>query len=77
MQIVNCLIIITDNTHLARILMETCEPKNDTSGKLYQDSVIGALLSLSVLSETMPPQNEFFNYPMDQVCIFTIMPVFL
>lgn len=48
--------------------METCEPKNETNGRFYQDSVLGALLSLSVLSRTNASLHEFFDNPMDQVC---------
>ncbi|XP_023937191.2 ubiquitin conjugation factor E4 A [Bicyclus anynana] len=54
------------NSHLAPILMEACEPKIETNGKLYQDSVIGALLSLSVLPRNATGLPEYFDNPMDQ-----------
>lgn len=46
--------------------MEACEPKSET-GRLYQESVIGALLSLSGLPKTASSLHEFFENPMDQV----------
>lgn len=60
-------LILAGNINLAPILMESCEPKIDTNGRLYQDSVIGALLSLSVLPRTASSLHEFFDNPMDQV----------
>ncbi|KAJ0176606.1 hypothetical protein K1T71_007785 [Dendrolimus kikuchii] len=57
--------LFTGNVHLAPILMEDCEPKIETNGRLYQDSVIGALLSLSVLPKTASSLHEFFDNPMD------------
>lgn len=47
--------------------MEACEPKIETNGRLYQDSVMGALLSLSVLPRNATAMHEFFDNPMDQV----------
>lgn len=47
--------------------MEESEPKVENNGRLYQDSVIGALLSLSVLPRTALSLHEFFEQPMDQV----------
>ncbi|XP_045772732.1 ubiquitin conjugation factor E4 A [Maniola jurtina] len=58
--------LFAGNTHLAPILMEACEPKNEMNGRLYQDSVIGALLSLSVLPRSATGMPEFFDNPMDQ-----------
>lgn len=59
--------LFVGNPNLAPILMEACEPKIETNGRLYQDSVIGALLSLSVLPRTATALHEFFDNPMDQV----------
>ncbi|KAI8436814.1 hypothetical protein MSG28_010273 [Choristoneura fumiferana] len=61
--------IFASNPSLAQILMETCEPKNETNGRFYQDSVLGALLSLSVLSRTNASLHEFFDNPMDQAAV--------
>ncbi|XP_072949270.1 ubiquitin conjugation factor E4 A [Epargyreus clarus] len=58
--------VFASNPHLAPILMEACEPKQENNGRLYQDSVIGALLSLSVLPRTPQSMHEFFDNPMDQ-----------
>ncbi|XP_049873401.1 ubiquitin conjugation factor E4 A [Pectinophora gossypiella] len=58
--------LFANNPNLAPILMESCEPKIETNGRLYQDSVIGALLSLSVLPRTAISLHEFFDNPMDQ-----------
>ncbi|KAG6443812.1 hypothetical protein O3G_MSEX002997 [Manduca sexta] len=58
--------LFASNTYLAPILMEACEPKIENNGRLYQDSVIGALLSLSVLPRTASSLHEFFDVPMDQ-----------
>lgn len=55
------------NSNLAPILMEACEPKNESNGRFYQDSVLGALLSLSVLPKSATSLHEFFDNPMDQV----------
>lgn len=57
--------VFASNPNLAPILMEACEPKTET-GRLYQDSVIGALLSLSALPKTASSLHEFFENPMDQ-----------
>ncbi|KAJ8722101.1 hypothetical protein PYW08_004503 [Mythimna loreyi] len=54
------------NQWLAPILLEACEPKNETNGRFYQDSVIGALLSLSVLPRNASLPHDFFDNPMDQ-----------
>ncbi|CAH2229401.1 jg14860 [Pararge aegeria aegeria] len=58
--------LFAGNPHLAWILLETCEPKNETNGRLYQESVIGALLSLSVLPQNTTAMHDFFDNPMDQ-----------
>ncbi|XP_028165916.1 ubiquitin conjugation factor E4 A [Ostrinia nubilalis] len=58
--------IFASNSNLALILMEACEPKKDSMGRLYQESVLGALLSLSVLPKTATSLHEFFDNPMDQ-----------
>lgn len=58
--------LFASNPHLAPILMEESEPKVENNGRLYQDSVIGALLSLSVLPRTALSLHEFFEQPMDQ-----------
>lgn len=63
-------LIISDNPNLSSILMGMCEPKIENNGRLYQDSVIGALLSLSVLPRTATSLHEFFDNPMDQVSTF-------
>lgn len=55
------------NPHLAPILMTACEPKIENNGRLYQDTVIGALLSLSVLPKAMTGIHEFFDNPTEQV----------
>lgn len=47
--------------------MGACEPKLQSNGRLYQDCVLGALLSLSVLPRTATSLHEFFDNPMDQV----------
>ncbi|KOB79068.1 Ubiquitin conjugation factor E4 A [Operophtera brumata] len=54
------------NPYLAPILMGACEPKLESNGRLYQDCVLGALLSLSVLPRTATSLHEFFDNPMDQ-----------
>ncbi|CAH0585693.1 unnamed protein product [Chrysodeixis includens] len=54
------------NQNLAPILLEACEPKNETNGRFYQDSVIGALLSLSCLPQNASLPHDFFDNPMDQ-----------
>lgn len=64
----SCL-IVTGNPNLSSILLGMCEPKIENNGRLYQDSIIGALLSLSVLPRTATSQLEFFDNPMDQVSI--------
>lgn len=58
--------LFAGNIHLAPILMESCEPKIETNARFYQDSVIGALLSLSVLPRTASSLHEFFDNPVDQ-----------
>ncbi|XP_059052827.1 ubiquitin conjugation factor E4 A [Achroia grisella] len=58
--------LFASNSNLASILMEVCEPKIETNGRLYQDSVIGSLLSLSALPKTPTTQHEFFDNPLDQ-----------
>lgn len=58
--------IFASNIHLAAVLMASCEPYIQTNGRLYQDSVLGALLSLSVLPKTANAAHEFFDNPMDQ-----------
>ncbi|XP_052753244.1 ubiquitin conjugation factor E4 A [Galleria mellonella] len=58
--------LFASNTNLAPVLMEVCEPKIETNGRLYQDSIIGALLSLSVLPKTPTSLHEFFDNPLDQ-----------
>ncbi|CAG9786753.1 unnamed protein product [Diatraea saccharalis] len=58
--------LFASNAHLAQILMEVCEPYIQTNGRLYQDSILGALLSLSVLPRTATSLHEFFDNPMDQ-----------
>ncbi|XP_060803282.1 ubiquitin conjugation factor E4 A isoform X1 [Amyelois transitella] len=58
--------LFASNPYLASILMDACEPKLETKGIHYQDSVIGALLSLSVLPRTATSLHEFFDNPMDQ-----------
>lgn len=55
------------NSNLAPILMQACEPKIESNGRLYQDSVLGALLSLSVLPRKVNSLHEFFDSPLDQV----------
>lgn len=47
--------------------MQACEPKIESNGRLYQDSVLGALLSLSVLPRKVNSLHEFFDSPLDQV----------
>ncbi|XP_063624083.1 ubiquitin conjugation factor E4 A [Cydia splendana] len=61
--------IFASHPNLAQILIETCEPKNKSNGRFYQDSVIGALLSLSVLPKTSSSFHQFFDNPMDQSAI--------
>ncbi|CAG5046070.1 unnamed protein product [Parnassius apollo] len=58
--------IFASNPNLAPILMEACEPKIESNGRLYQDSVLGALLSLSVLPRKANALHEFFDNPLDQ-----------
>ncbi|XP_050350445.1 ubiquitin conjugation factor E4 A [Nymphalis io] len=58
--------LFASNSNLAQILIEACEPKIENNGRLYQDSVIGALLNLSVLPRTATGMYEFFDNPMDQ-----------
>ncbi|XP_068633346.1 ubiquitin conjugation factor E4 A isoform X2 [Battus philenor] len=58
--------IFAGNPNLAPILMEACEPKIESNGRLYQDSVLGALLSLSVLPRKANALLEFFDNPLDQ-----------
>ncbi|CAH2096167.1 unnamed protein product [Euphydryas editha] len=58
--------LFASNTYLAPILMESSEPMTETNGRLYQDSLIGALLSLSVLPRTATSMPEFFDNPLDQ-----------
>ncbi|KAG7308621.1 hypothetical protein JYU34_005843 [Plutella xylostella] len=58
--------LFASHPNLALILMEACEPKIETNGRLYQDSVMGALLSLSVLPRNATAMHEFFDNPMDQ-----------
>lgn len=69
--------VFLGHPHLAPILMEACEPKIETNGRLYQDSVLGALLSLSVLPRTATSMHEFFDNPTDQVCYSITTQVFL
>ncbi|CAK1551101.1 unnamed protein product [Leptosia nina] len=61
--------IFASSPYLAPILMEACEPKNKTLGRHYQDSIIGALLGLSVLPRTSTAPHEFFDNPTDQSAI--------
>ncbi|GBP03297.1 Ubiquitin conjugation factor E4 A [Eumeta japonica] len=58
--------LFANNPHLAPVLMEACEPKLRDNGAAYQHSVLGALLSLSVLPRTANSLYEFFENPMDQ-----------
>lgn len=53
--------------------MDSCEPKVENSGRHYQDSVIGALLNLSVLPRTGTSIHEFFDNPLDQVPLLIIL----
>ncbi|CAG4971899.1 unnamed protein product [Colias eurytheme] len=61
--------IFASSPYLAPILMEACEPKNEMIGRHYQDSVLGALLSLSVLPRTATSLHEYFDNPTDQSSI--------
>ncbi|CAH0691866.1 unnamed protein product [Spodoptera exigua] len=58
--------LFASNQWLAPILLEAIEPKNETNGRFYQDSVIGALLSLSVLPRSASARSDFFDNPVDQ-----------
>ncbi|KAL4715997.1 hypothetical protein ACJJTC_013297 [Scirpophaga incertulas] len=61
-----------NNIHLAAILMDACEPHNETNGRFYQDSVLGALLSLSVLPRNATALHPFFDNPLDQAATSVI-----
>ena len=53
--------------------MDACEPKMESNGRQYQESIIGALLNLSVLPRTGTSIHEFFDNPLDQVIIILII----
>lgn len=58
--------------------MDACEPKMEGNGRQYQDSVIGALLNLSVLPRTGTALHEFFDNPLDQVIIiYSILSIMI
>lgn len=57
--------------------MDYCTPKSDTHGRFYQDSILGALLGLSVLPKTANSLHEFFDNPMDQVSGIYNNPLFI
>ncbi|XP_045536745.1 ubiquitin conjugation factor E4 A [Papilio machaon] len=63
--ILPCVHLFASNPNLAPILMESCEPKDETIGRHFQNSVLGALLTLSVLPPKPNATFQFFDGPLD------------
>lgn len=59
--------LFASNQWLAPILLKNCEVSpTEKNGRLYQNSVIGSLLALSVLPKSNLTLPEFFENPIDQ-----------
>ncbi|KPI94382.1 Ubiquitin conjugation factor E4 A [Papilio xuthus] len=63
--ILPCVHLFASNPNLALILMESCEPKDETIGRHFQNSILGALLTLSVLPPKPNATFQFFDGPLD------------
>ncbi|CAG9561890.1 unnamed protein product [Danaus chrysippus] len=58
--------LFASDPNLAPILMDACEPKNEMSGRFFQDNIMGGLLALSVLPRSNNGLPDYFDNPMDQ-----------
>lgn len=57
--------LFASNQYLGPILLRSCEPKNPTNGRAYQETLLGRLIALSSLPHTPTSSYEFFENPMD------------
>lgn len=60
---------------LAAILLDYCQPSNSDVGSEYANTLLGALLSVSILPKTANGSFDFFKNPMDQVIYFLYINV--
>lgn len=59
--------LFTLNEDLGSIFMSYCKPTNAAMGSSYANTLLGALLSISVLPKVNTGPYEFFQNPMDPV----------
>ncbi|KAI4470087.1 ubiquitination factor e4 [Holotrichia oblita] len=64
--ILNVLIKFSNSENLALTLLDYCQVKNENVGIEYANTLLGALLSLSVLPKTVQGEYTFFPEPLDQ-----------
>ncbi|XP_045518341.1 ubiquitin conjugation factor E4 A [Pieris brassicae] len=61
--------LFASSPFLAPILLEACEPEDETIGIHYQNTILGGLLALSPLPRTAAGPQAFFDNPLDQTSI--------
>lgn len=65
--------LFTKNENLCNIFMEYCKPVNPDNGIHYANTILGALLSISILPKLNNGSYEFFQNPLDPVMIYNIL----
>lgn len=59
--------MFTMNDKFADVLLDFCTPSDQEHGVNFANTLLGALLSISILPKTFGNSYEFFDNPMDQV----------
>lgn len=62
-----CLDIFTCNEDYAGVLLDFCSPSNLEIGIGFSNTLLGALLSISILPKTFSGRYKYFDKPLDQV----------
>lgn len=65
--VLNIVMKFSNFENLAFIFLNYCQAKDINSGIEYSNTLLGALLSLSVLPKTVQGEYNFFPDPLDQV----------
>lgn len=65
--LLNILIKFSNNEQLASTLLDYCQVRNNSVGIEYSNTLLGALLSISILPKTVQGEYNFFLDPLDQV----------
>lgn len=65
--LLNILIKFSNSENLAVVFMNYCKVKDVNVGIEYSHTLLGALLSISILPKTIQGEYSFFPEPLDQV----------